>query len=87
MAAGTLAGLGMLELHCANLEAPEVMVWNTAVVIVSGLVGGMIGWVARLREAGRVARLAQDRSSTQDPSATPGHGAPFKRRRQVRCAC
>jgi len=52
LAAGTLAGLaglGMLELHCANLEAPHVMVWHTAVVLVSGLVGAAIGWVVRSR--------------------------------------
>ena len=38
IARGTLAGLagiGMLELHCANFEAPHVMLWHTAVAPVS----------------------------------------------------
>ena len=47
LAAGTLAGLAgvtMLEFHCANLEALHVMVWHTAVVVISGAVGAGIGW-------------------------------------------
>ena len=47
--AGTLAGLaglGMLELHCANLKAIHVMAWHVAVVIMSGTVGFAIGWTA-----------------------------------------
>lgn len=35
LAAGSwagLAGLGMLELHCPNLQAPHVLVWHVAVV-------------------------------------------------------
>ena len=47
--AGTLAGLaglGMLELHCANLKAIHVMAWHVAVVIMSGTVGFAIGWAA-----------------------------------------
>jgi hypothetical protein len=42
IAAGTLsglAGLGMLELHCANLKAIHVIVWHVAVVLVSGMLG------------------------------------------------
>ena len=31
-----LAGVGMLELHCTNFEAPHVMVWHTAVLALSG---------------------------------------------------
>lgn len=49
IAAGTLsglAGLGMLELHCPNLKAIHVMVWHMAVVIVSGILGFTIGWIA-----------------------------------------
>uniref|UniRef100_Q025Y7 DUF1109 domain-containing protein n=1 Tax=Solibacter usitatus (strain Ellin6076) TaxID=234267 RepID=Q025Y7_SOLUE len=41
-AAGTLAGLagvGMLELHCANFEAPHIIVWHIAVVPLSALIG------------------------------------------------
>lgn len=42
LAIGTLAGLAgvtMLELHCANFEAPHVMLWHIAVVPLSGLLG------------------------------------------------
>jgi hypothetical protein len=39
-----LAGVTMLELHCANFEALHVMVWHVAVLPVCG-VAGM--WVAR----------------------------------------
>jgi hypothetical protein len=38
LAAGSLAGLAgvaMLELHCANFEAPHVMLWHTAVIWVA----------------------------------------------------
>jgi hypothetical protein len=45
IAVGTLSGLagvGMLELHCANFEAPHVMVWHTAVLALSGAAGGVI---------------------------------------------
>ncbi len=47
LAAGTLAGLAgvaMLELHCANLGAPHIMVWHTAVVVLSGIAGALVGW-------------------------------------------
>lgn len=46
MAAGTLAGwtgLCLLELHCANLSAPHVIVWHAAVLAVSGTAGWLIG--------------------------------------------
>ena len=49
LAAGTLAGLaglGMLELHCPILKAPHIMFWHVAVVLVSGLVGWLAGWMA-----------------------------------------
>ncbi len=45
LSAGTLAGMAgvvMLELHCPNFRAPHVMVWHTAVIPVSGLLG-MLG--------------------------------------------
>ncbi len=45
LAAGTLAGLAgllMLEIHCPNFRAPHVMVWHTAVVPVSALVGAVL---------------------------------------------
>jgi hypothetical protein len=50
LAAGTLAGLAgvlMLELHCANFEAPHVMLWHTAVLWVAGAVGAMIPYLLR----------------------------------------
>ena len=42
---GTLAGLAgvtMLELHCANLEAPHVMLWHTAVMPISAAAGALL---------------------------------------------
>jgi hypothetical protein len=41
-AAGALAGLAgvtMLELHCANFEAPHIIVWHIAVIPLSALIG------------------------------------------------
>jgi Negative regulator of sigma F len=52
LAAGTLAGLAgvaMLELHCANLQALHVSLWHTAVVPVSAAAGALIGWALRIR--------------------------------------
>ncbi len=49
LAAGTLAGLAgvtMLELHCPNFEAPHVMVWHTAVMLVSGAAGALLARAA-----------------------------------------
>jgi len=37
-----LAGVTMLELHCANFEAPHVMVWHTAVLALGGVAGGLL---------------------------------------------
>jgi hypothetical protein len=51
--AGTLAGLagvGMLELHCPNFEAPHVLVWHTAVVPISAGLGALVGWALRFRQ-------------------------------------
>ena len=48
LVAGTLAGLagvGMLELHCGNLEAWHVMLWHTAVIPVSAATGALLAWV------------------------------------------
>jgi hypothetical protein len=48
-AKGTLSGLAgimMLELHCANFEAPHVMVWHIAVLPICGAAGL---WVARMK--------------------------------------
>jgi hypothetical protein len=50
LAAGTfagLAGLVMLELHCPNFRAPHVMVWHTAVLPVSGLLGALAALSSR----------------------------------------
>jgi hypothetical protein len=48
LVAGTLAGLAgvtMLELHCANLQAPHVMLWHTAVIPVSAAAGALLAWL------------------------------------------
>lgn len=50
LAAGTLAGLaglGMLELHCANFEAPHLMLWHTAVVPVAAAAGALLASFVR----------------------------------------
>jgi hypothetical protein len=53
LACGTLAGLAgviMLELHCARLQAPHLVVWHTAVLLVSAATGfAMTGAVFRVR--------------------------------------
>lgn len=50
--AGTLAGLagvGLLELHCSNFQAMHILVWHTAVLVVSAAVGALVGRVQRSR--------------------------------------
>ena len=42
-----LAGVGMLELHCPNFEAPHVMVWHTAVLPLSAAAGALLAWSSR----------------------------------------
>jgi hypothetical protein len=42
-----VAGLAVLELHCANFEALHVLVWHTLVVPVSAGFGAFIGWGLR----------------------------------------
>jgi hypothetical protein len=52
LVAGTLAGLagiGMLELHCANFQATHLLVWHTAVLPLSGAAGALAGWALRFR--------------------------------------
>lgn len=44
-----LAGLGVLELHCSNFEAPHVLLWHTAVVPVSAALGSLTAWALRPR--------------------------------------
>jgi hypothetical protein len=49
LVAGTLAGLAgltMLELHCANFQALHVMLWHTAVLVVSGAAGALLASTA-----------------------------------------
>lgn len=41
-----LAGLAMLEIHCANLKAIHVIVWHGAVVLLSALVGWVLARIA-----------------------------------------
>jgi hypothetical protein len=48
LAAGALAGLaglGMLELHCSNFQATHVLIWHTAVVLVSAALGALTAFV------------------------------------------
>ncbi len=52
LAVATLAGLGgvtMLELHCANIQAPHVMLLHTAVILVSAAAWLLVAWVLRFR--------------------------------------
>jgi len=42
-----LAGVAVLELHCANFEALHVLVWHTLVVPVSAGFGALTGWALR----------------------------------------
>ena len=37
-----LAGVAMLELHCANLQALHILVWHTAVLPVTALGGYLL---------------------------------------------
>ncbi len=46
---GGLAGVGFLELHCANFQAAHILVWHTAVVPVSAALGAWLGWELHLR--------------------------------------
>lgn len=48
LAAGALAGLaglGLLELHCNNFQAAHVLVWHTAVVLVSAALGALTAFL------------------------------------------
>jgi hypothetical protein len=48
LAGGALAGLAgvtLLELHCANFEAFHILVWHTAVVPVSAALGAAVAWM------------------------------------------
>ncbi len=50
LSAGTLAGLAgiaMLEMHCAILKASHVMLWHVAVIPVCGIGGLLIGAIAQ----------------------------------------
>jgi len=52
LAGGTLAGVAgvtMLELHCANFQALHVLLWHTAVVPGSGTAGASLAWALRFR--------------------------------------
>lgn len=44
-----LAGVTLLELHCANFEAWHVLVWHTAVLPVTAAVGALAGWMVGRR--------------------------------------
>jgi hypothetical protein len=56
LAAGALAGLaglGVLELNCTNFQAAHVLIWHTAVVLVSAAAGALIGWALHLLRSPR----------------------------------
>jgi hypothetical protein len=60
---GTLAGLAgvtMLELHCANFQAPHVMLWHTAVMPLSGAAGALSAWLLRFQPGGPHERSAPE---------------------------
>lgn len=44
-----LAGLTMLELHCANLEVFHVVVWHIAVLLLSGVAGASLAQLRHRR--------------------------------------
>ena len=46
---GGLAGVGMLELHCPNFQAAHILVWHTAVIPLSAVLGAMMGSKLHLR--------------------------------------
>ena len=48
-ALGGLAGVTMLELHCANLQAWHVILWHTAVLPVSAAMGALVAWALGFR--------------------------------------
>lgn len=41
---GGLAGIAMLELHCANFEAPHILVWHIAVIPLAAVIGAAAAW-------------------------------------------
>ncbi len=50
--AGTLAGMagvGVLELHCQNFQAMHILVWHTAVLVVTAALGALVGKTVRFR--------------------------------------
>ncbi len=61
VAAGLLAGLGglgLLELYCSNLKVMHQAIWHLAVLPVSGIIGGALGWISqRVRGIGRAAEV------------------------------
>ncbi len=46
-----LAGVSLLELHCAKFEAPHVLVWHVLVVPLSSAVGACAGWLMSRSES------------------------------------
>ena len=49
----SLAGVAMLELHCPNSQALHILVWHTAVVPSSALIGALLGWALSRKPANR----------------------------------
>jgi hypothetical protein len=44
-----LCGVTMLELHCPDFQALHVLVWHTAVLPVSAVIGALTGWALHRR--------------------------------------
>ena len=53
---GGLSGVAVLELHCANLEAPHILLWHVGVVPASALAGAFVGWVINARRSRVITR-------------------------------
>jgi hypothetical protein len=47
----SVAGVTMLELHCASFQAPHILVWHTAVVPLTALAGALLAWSTNRRRA------------------------------------
>jgi hypothetical protein len=65
LAGGTLAGLAgvtMLELHCANFQAPHILLWHTAVLPISAAAGAFLGWALYARHVSSSSQADPGRS-------------------------
>lgn len=67
LAAGTLgglAGVGLLELHCANFQSAHVLMWHIAIVPLSAIAGGLGAYlidIFKRERSGHTQRSPQSR--------------------------